>query len=272
MDADLETWIFAHSYLAPMAAFREEVAAALAASGAAAVAPPRLDAYAADHRRGVPLLASAAAAVDLAPAGALLERLVAALSRGDVPPKLAEDLRQLQPGGGGPAGAAVISWLTGRGEAPPSHAGLWRFLGWSALSRALRPALDAFEAWRDDAAWQRPECPACGAAPAMAQLPGGAGGLARRRLACGCCATRWGFARLGCPYCGNAEPDRLGALEIEEEPELRIDTCGACTGYLKTYVGEGREGLLLGDWTTLHLDLLARERGFERRGASLYDL
>src|SRR5690242_12311816 len=112
MDADLEEWIFAHSYLAPMAAFHEEVGAALGGLAAPAVAPPPFDDYAPEYARGVPLLASGAAPLDLAPAAALLEGLVAALAKGDVPPKLAADLREiLGPGGMGERAFAVVAWV-----------------------------------------------------------------------------------------------------------------------------------------------------------------
>jgi FdhE protein len=277
----LESWIASHPYLAPLARFREAVDAAVAVERAPLVAPPPLEAFAGEYAQGVPLLASRAAVVDLAPAGALLERLVGRLGGAAVPPKLGEELRELnnllpRPRSAGERvgerGQEVIAWLAGRGAAPASHAGLLRFLGWAALSRALAPALAAFEAWRDDAAWRRGTCPACGAAPAMAQLALGEDGLAHRRLSCGCCASRWGYARLGCPYCGNDDADLLDVLEIEGEPELRVDGCRACGAYLKTYAGAGREGVLLADWTTLHLDALARDRGLSRRGASLYEL
>ena len=53
---------------------------------------------------------------------------------------------------------------------------------------------------------------------------------------------------------------------------MRIDSCESCQGYLKTYLGQGEERVFLADWTTLHLDVLARERGLKRVGMSLYDL
>ena len=53
---------------------------------------------------------------------------------------------------------------------------------------------------------------------------------------------------------------------------LRIGFCEACRGYLKTYEGQGEEQLLLADWTSLHLDLLAHRRGLKRQARSLYDL
>jgi FdhE protein len=46
----------------------------------------------------------------------------------------------------------------------------------------------------------------------------------------------------------------------------------ACGSYLKTYEGLGREALLLADWTSLHLDVLAQDRGLKRMAASLFGL
>jgi FdhE protein len=61
-------------------------------------------------------------------------------------------------------------------------------------------------------------------------------------------------------------------LDVEGEGGLRLDYCEACRGYLKAYNGTGSESVLLADWTSLHLDVLARDRGLERRAASLYDV
>ena len=103
----------------------------------------------------------------------------------------------------------------------------------------------------------------------MAQI---AGVDARTRLlSCGCCVTRWRFRRTQCPFCEN-DAHRLSGIKMDGEPELRIDFCEACRGYLKTYEGHGKESLQLADWTSLHLDLLAHQRGLRREAASLYDL
>ena len=59
-------------------------------------------------------------------------------------------------------------------------------------------------------------------------------------------------------------------LAIEGEAGLRIDYCESCRGYLKTYAGEGNESLLLADWTSIHLDLVAQDRGLKPLAASLY--
>jgi len=64
----------------------------------------------------------------------------------------------------------------------------------------------------------------------------------------------------------------LTSVGVDGEGGLRIDYCEACRGYVKTYNGQGNEEVLLADWTSLHLDLIARERGLTRAATSLYDL
>ena len=103
----------------------------------------------------------------------------------------------------------------------------------------------------------------------MAQLVGVDPGR-RRLLSCGCCGTRWQFKRTGCPFC-ETDAQRLASVTIEGEPGLRIDHCESCGGYLKTYDGQGNETLLLSDWSSLHLDLIAHDRGLKRLAASLYE-
>lgn len=93
-----------------------------------------------------------------------------------------------------------------------------------------------------------------------------------RLLSCGCCGSRWSFSRTTCPFCENQDQYRLRILEAEQEEMFRVDVCGACNGYLKTYLNEGDEELFLADWSTLHLDVLARNKGLLRKAASLYEL
>ena len=103
----------------------------------------------------------------------------------------------------------------------------------------------------------------------MAQLVGADPGR-KRLLSCGCCGTRWQFKRTGCPFC-ETDAQRLASVTIEGEGGLRIDHCESCGGYLKTYDGQANEALLLADWSSLHLDLIAHDRGLKRMAASLYD-
>jgi FdhE protein len=93
----------------------------------------------------------------------------------------------------------------------------------------------------------------------------------QRFMTCGCCRTQWRYGRTSCPFC-ETESHRLTSVGIDGESGLRIDYCESCRGYLKTYNGQGHESVLLADWTSLHLDLVARDRGLKRLATSLYDI
>ena len=268
-----QEWLGAHPFLGPVARLHDQVDAAL--DGLKAAAPPSAppwDAYVADYDEGVPLLRSPGAAVDLEPAAALTLELLDRLSAGPA----REPITGLAVGlraelGRDPAPVRrVADGLLGEPPEALSSPGLLRWVGWTAASRALQPVLHAFAGWRSEDRWQRSHCPACGAAPAMAQLIGVEPGFVRF-LSCGCCRTRWRWRRTACPFC-ESDPHRLAIVALQSEPSLRIDHCESCKGYLKTYVGRGDESVMLADWTSPHLDLVARDRGLERRALSLYDL
>jgi FdhE protein len=164
----------------------------------------------------------------------------------------------------------VIEWLLGDDSWQPQGGGMLRTVGWISLAASLRRIVKAFGAWKDDDKWLRRYCPCCGSAPAMAQLAG-ADPARMRLLTCGRCATQWRYGRTMCPFC-ESDSQRLASLSIEGESGLRIDYCESCKGYLKTYAGQGDEAVLLADWTSLHVDHLAIDRGLKRSAASLYDL
>jgi FdhE protein len=268
-----DLWLEAHSYFGPLAELSAQVDRAAAGIDVLNARIPDWEDYRADYLAGVPLLPSTDAAVDLEPSGrmtgALLERLASGMSSG----KLAAETRALhaelrrEP----QVSRRIADFLLGDETLRPPFPGLLRFLAWTATARFLRPVVNAFDGWRDEERWLRRYCPTCGSLPAMAQLVGVDPGRLRL-LSCGCCSTRWRYQRIGCPFCESADNHQLSALAIEGEEYLRIDYCQFCRAYLKTYDGEGSESLFLADWTSLHLDILARDRGLKRLASSLYEL
>lgn len=268
----LDGWVKAHPFLRPLHEWlaRVEVAAAEVVTATAGV--PAFDDYRDDFLLGVPLLQSTAAAVDFEPADDLVRALVNRLASRTAAGPFARELvlldGDLERERGDPR--RVVSWLLGEAGFTPSSPGLLRCLGWSALGRFLRPVVDAYSRWRDEERWRRSSCPTCGAPPAMAFLVGEEHGRSRL-LVCGGCATRWRYPRGTCPFC-ESDTRRITVLTVESEPGLRVDWCESCRGYLKTVSGAGDEEVLLADWTTLHLDLLAQERGLKRMAASLYEI
>jgi FdhE protein len=268
-----DLWLEAHWYLGPLADLSAEVDRAAAGIDVPEARIPDWEDYRADFLAGLPLLPSTAAAVDLEPggrmAGAILERLASGSSSG----RLAAEARALdtelrrEP----QVSRRITDFLLGDETLRPKFSGLLRYLAWTAAARFLRPVVNAFDGWRDEERWLRRYCPTCGSLPAMAQLVGVDPGR-RRLLSCGCCGTRWRYQRIGCPFCESADDHRLSALAIEGEKYLRIDYCQSCRAYLKTYNGEGSETFFLADWTSLHLDVIAHDRGLKRLANSLYEL
>ena len=268
----LDDWVGSHPFLQPIARMRARIDAAVD-TGASATALPAWDAYAEDFAMGAPLLRSFDAAVDLEPAGRRIVGAVDRLASGPAGDPLTEGARALcleLDGVGESPHRLVVDWLLGDDRWMPPAAGLLHCAGWLALSASLRPVLDGFARWRDDDRWLRRYCPACGSLPAMAQLAGRDPGR-RRLLSCSQCASRWRYGRTECPFC-EKDSQRLAGHAVHGEGGLRIDYCEACRAYLKTYDGEGDEAVLLADWTSFHLDVVAQDRGLKRAASSLYDL
>jgi len=268
-----DAWLESHPYLRPVADFHAQVATAAADIPIAAVYLPNLDRYLGDYQAGIPLLRSSHASINFEAAASLVVSLVDGFCSKPLPEKLAEETRVLnaQLRSELDAPHRAVAWLLGNNAFVPEHPGLLRYLGWSVLARYLGPLVDAYGRWRDEDRWLRSYCPTCGSGPSMSQLVGIDPGR-QRFLSCGCCGTRWRFRRIGCPFCETPEAQRLAVLAIEGERSLRIDYCESCGAYLKTYNGEGSEGLLLADWTSLHVDLIASDRGLKRLASSLYEL
>ncbi|HTB92266.1 MAG TPA: formate dehydrogenase accessory protein FdhE [Candidatus Sulfotelmatobacter sp.] len=268
-----DVWLESHPYLRPVADFHAQVAVAVAGipSGSAHVA--NWDCFLGDYQAGIPLLWSSPAAINLEPVEAILVSLIESMASTPLPEKLAVECQAsgTQLRGELNAPRRAVAWLLGDEAFKPVHPGLLRYLGWTALARFLRELADAFGSWRVEEQWLRSYCPTCGSAPAMSQLVGIDPGRLRL-LSCGCCGTRWQFRRIGCPFCKSADDHRLSVLAIEGEKYLRIDYCQFCRAYLKTYDGSGSEQFFLADWTSLHLDIIARDRGLKRLAASLYEL
>jgi FdhE protein len=267
-------WVDAHVYLRPVARLCARVEA-LAAEVVAGHESPRLpawDDYQHDFREGIPLFRSAAAAIDLEPAGRMTASLVGRVASDAVDGALGSEAAALDAAlrARPDAPRLVAAWLLGEEALDPPSPGLLRYLGWTVTARYLTPLVDAFGRWRDEERWHRRYCPTCGSASAMGHLVGSDPGR-QRFLCCGACGSRWRYRRTQCPFC-ESDSQRLAVLAVQGEAGLRIDYCEACKGYLKTYDGQGDEAVQLLDWTSLHLDLLARDRGLERMAASLYDL
>jgi FdhE protein len=275
MSSAQERWIASHPYLRNVAEFQQKVAEVFTKLAPRPVSTPDWKMIFAGYGEGVTLLESipaefeySSAAGELLLAGStelLKHTLTGTLTAAA---KLLWEYLQASEENR----VQAIDWVrSGDSEdATPPAAGLLRVLAWAAIRRTLAPVLKSYAELRKDEDWMRAYCPVCGAPPPLAQVPPEGG--QPRMLACCYCLTSWQFRRIGCPFCDNDDQNQLSVLTIEQEPLFRLDTCRACNGYLKTYLGSSDLELHLSDWSSLHLDILARQHNLERKGASLFEI
>jgi formate dehydrogenase maturation protein FdhE len=157
----------------------------------------------------------------------------------------------------------VVAWFAtgvdpGSANPPPDLADLE-----PVIQLAMRPFLarsaEALAA-ADFSEWTRGCCPLCGGEPEFATITP----AAERFLLCSRCTTRWKFDPMACPYCGNAERDRITSF-ASRDGRYRIYACDECLRYLKAYDGRhaSRPVMFAVDTiATLPLDAAAMQRGY----------
>jgi FdhE protein len=119
--------------------------------------------------------------------------------------------------------------------------------------------------------WWKGYCPVCGSEPYIAELKSEGGVEGARFLVCSSCNFEWRFNRLKCPFCENANHEKLRYFYTEKEGKVyRVDVCEECKRYIKTVdikeLGEEKIIPLLEDIGTLHLDILAQKEGYSKEG------
>lgn len=151
------------------------------------------------------------------------------------------------------------------------HRGIVTFLVWNTLEFVLEPLKMRMGHSLAEVGWNRTYCPVCGQLPSMAQIAQESNGEARI-LVCGCCKMQWTYRRNHCPFCQSANDQKLKIITLADESEFCIEICDQCQGYLKTYTHSGVEHIALNDWSTLHLDMIAKNNGYKRIGYQLYEV
>lgn len=283
LDAAIKDWVKKHPYLKEIARLQETIEAVIENNDAHArevIAPYVPGEHVLDEfKRGIPILKAEESREDIIKdAESLIIKMIDALVTASLPDQIITQSLQAKTvftekaDLAGRLVAEVIRDNTvkdSKKDLGEVSEGFLLFLAWSALSYTLEPLKEKVSALSEEHPWRKGYCPVCGQLPAMGQLVRTEKGR-ERDLVCGCCQMRWRFRRLGCPYCENNDMKSLEIIGLDEEPDLRIDTCKKCKGYLKTYTGEGQEQVALADWSTLHLDMIAKKHGFKRIGYRMY--
>lgn len=113
--------------------------------------------------------------------------------------------------------------------------------------------------------WGKGHCPICGNPPVISALEG----EGERFLFCSFCWHKWPVRRLVCPFCENDDSKTLHYFYTEEEKEYRVNVCDKCKKYVKTVDTRKMDRFFyppLEQISTLHLDMKAKEAGFEIGG------
>jgi FdhE protein len=146
------------------------------------------------------------------------------------------------------------------------------FLGRASVQPLAQETAFVVSQGVDAGDWTKGICPICGSLPILSELTGDEG---RRMLICSLCGYEWSVPRLVCPFCGEAKHEGHLYLFVEGDETVRVDVCDGCKKYIKTL--DTRKGgravfPLLEDVATLHLDMLAQEKGYERGSAQYLEL
>lgn len=144
-----------------------------------------------------------------------------------------------------------------------------KFLVHSGIQPSLAANVEKLKDRVDHKNWLKGYCPICGSLPQISEL----NGEGKRYLLCSFCGLRWPVERLRCPFCDNSEHDKLHYIYAEGQESCRIDLCDNCNHYIKTVDSRKlsyEPDLELEDITTLHLDILASEKGYKRIAHNLW--
>jgi FdhE protein len=163
-------------------------------------------------------------------------------------------------------------WLKGRANEQKlrqkvSELGLDETVFLFLIQNSLRPTLESrmeqLQTEINMESWLKGYCPICGSLPQLSLLKEEAG---KRYLLCSYCGYQWRIDRLICPFCNNNEQEFLHYFYSEEEEAYRIDLCDKCHHYIKTIDLRKIEESdpVLEDLATLHLDLLASNKGYKK--------
>jgi FdhE protein len=137
------------------------------------------------------------------------------------------------------------------------------FITYNSIKPSLSISAASVSKYLDqDNPWEKGYCPVCGNVPVISSFETDG----KRFLTCSFCWHKWPSPRLFCPFCENRETGSLHYLFSEDEQEYRIYVCDRCKKYIKNVdirVLSRFVYMPLEQVATFHLDIMAKEKGFE---------
>ena len=155
----------------------------------------------------------------------------------------------------------------GRREEIVEELGLDKNVFLFLIQNSIRPSIEAgveqIRSELDPETWLKGYCPICGSLPSLSLLKEDVG---KRYLLCSYCGYQWRTDRIFCPFCESKDQESLHYFYGEGEETHRIDLCDKCHQYIKTidYRNLQESDPVLEDLATLHLDILASQKGYMR--------
>ncbi|MDY6988492.1 MAG: formate dehydrogenase accessory protein FdhE [Thermodesulfobacteriota bacterium] len=137
------------------------------------------------------------------------------------------------------------------------------FVAYSSIKPSLLICSDQLASYlHKEKTWTKGYCPICGAPPFLAILRD----EGERFLLCSFCGHEWRTHRVYCPFCENRDQKTMHYFFSDEEKGCRVDVCDQCKKYIKTIDTRKIERPMhpyVEQISTLHLDMLAQEKGLE---------
>lgn len=138
-----------------------------------------------------------------------------------------------------------------------------KFLVHMSIQPSIHANVEILKDYIDLKKWLMGYCPICGSSPDMSELKENG----QRYLICSFCDFQWPGERLKCPFCENSDHKKLHYLYAEGQEAYRIDLCDKCKQYIKTVDSRKLDHEPypdIEDITTLHLDILAADKGYKK--------
>jgi len=139
-----------------------------------------------------------------------------------------------------------------------------QFLVYMSILPSIHANVETLKNYVDLKNWFMGYCPVCGSLPKMSELKGEGG---KRHFMCSFCGFIWPSQRLKCPFCDNQDHEKLHFFYAEGQRAYRVELCEQCKQYIKTVDKRNLDyepDLDLEDVATIHLDILASQKGFKR--------
>lgn len=148
---------------------------------------------------------------------------------------------------------------------------IFKFLIYESIKPSIILNVERISQANEIKNWLKGYCPICGTLPDISKLDKDG----KRFLQCSFCGFIWQSERLKCPFCDNTDNKKLHYFYAEDHEAYRVDLCDNCNQYIKTVDTRkiNYESLLTADdIVTIHLDIIAQEKGYKRPSTSLWGL